>query len=129
MSANLPNLASLFQTYLLYGRPYNRIKFGEESNVGRASSCDICRVEKGQLHGLGCSNEQCPGCGGICIDCDCLVWDGCERCEAKECQCLVKDYRHIKNTKELGILAAAEAVVEKRKNSGYDKRHQMDVGD
>lgn len=79
---------ALYETYLLFGRYYNRIPYGQEG-IGKAvkSKCPTCESEKGKLHRLGCGLEQCPACGTYAIICDCLAWDECEDCEARSCMC------------------------------------------
>lgn len=50
----------------------DRVLFGNESsNLETDTVCSDCAVLKGQLHVMGCNNEQCPICGGSFLYCDC----------------------------------------------------------
>jgi hypothetical protein len=60
-------------TYLIGGKEYSRIRYGEESEDWGAGKqpCHDCAVVKGQFHVLGCDVERCPVCKGQVITCDC----------------------------------------------------------
>jgi hypothetical protein len=60
-------------TYVIGGKVYLRIRYGEETEDWGADSrpCHDCAVIKGQLHLRGCDAEECPVCGGQAIACDC----------------------------------------------------------
>jgi ankyrin repeat protein len=60
-------------TYVIGGREYPRVRYGEEALDWGADSgsCHDCAVVKGQWHVPGCAVERCPRCGGQVISCDC----------------------------------------------------------
>lgn len=59
-------------TYLVEGKHYNRIPYGQEVHEASIEDvCLTCEVKKGQLHLLGCDMESCPACGKQAINCEC----------------------------------------------------------
>ena len=61
-------------TYVINGRTYERIRYGDETDDWHADEvpCHDCGVVKGQYHvGPACDVEECPRCGGQVISCDC----------------------------------------------------------
>ena len=66
--------AQLVTHYVIGGRPYPRIPYGDEPGDWGAGRhpCGDCGVIKGQLHVEdACDVEHCPCCGGQVISCDC----------------------------------------------------------
>ena len=61
-------------TYLIDGKPFNRIPYGEEIPGERPAnpSCRDCAAAPGQFHVPGCCLERCPSCGGQAIGCGCF---------------------------------------------------------
>jgi len=57
--------------FLIHGKKFERIKFGDESDDwGKESgSCNDCGVKVGQIHHWGCDIERCPKCNGQAMDC------------------------------------------------------------
>lgn len=51
----------------------DRIRYGAERIEGLDSDvpCHDCRVLKGEFHVPSCDMEECPGCHGQLITCDC----------------------------------------------------------
>ena len=58
----------------LKGAVYQRIAHGSETTLETEifGNCDECNVLPGQLHVLGCEQEQCPLCQGYLMECTCL---------------------------------------------------------
>jgi hypothetical protein len=108
------DIKQFFETYLLYGRPYNRIEFGAETNIEREKVCDACGVYPKEYHRLGCLNEQCPCCGKSSTTCECVAFDACSECESKECLCAFGTLKKVMTTEELGILESAQEAVKNR---------------
>ena len=77
MSAGWPEkieAAQLISHYVISGRQFPRIKYGEESDDWGADRqpCHDCGVIKGQYHvGPICDVERCPSCDGQVIGCEC----------------------------------------------------------
>lgn len=65
--------AQTILTVWIAGVEHRRIRYGDESEDWGADRhpCGDCAVRKGQLHVPSCDVEQCPGCGGQAIGCDC----------------------------------------------------------
>lgn len=42
-------------------------------NILEGLRCPDCNVRIGGFHHPGCENEICPRCGGMLIDCGCMV--------------------------------------------------------
>jgi hypothetical protein len=60
--------------YIINGREYQRIRYGDESDDWGADRqpCHDCAVIKGQYHvAYVCDVERCPVCDGQAIGCDC----------------------------------------------------------
>lgn len=68
--------AQLQMTYVIGGKEYPRIRYGEEQDDWGANEhgCHDCRVVKGQFHVIGCDGEECPVCHCQVISCTC----GCD---------------------------------------------------
>jgi hypothetical protein len=62
---------------LVDGVRLDRTRYGSESDDWGADEhpCADCRVTKGEFHVDGCDGEECPGCHGQLITCDCEVED------------------------------------------------------
>ena len=60
-------------TWMIGGKEYGRVRFGEEEDDWGADAgpCRDCRVLKGEFHVSGCDAESCPACGDQVISCDC----------------------------------------------------------
>ena len=58
---------------IIEGQPVARLRYGSEGRGWcRADRpCHDCVAVKGELHGLGCDCERCPGCRGQLISCGC----------------------------------------------------------
>jgi hypothetical protein len=69
--------AQLQRTYVVDGRPYERIRYGDESDDWGADRqpCHDCRVIKGQYHVPTCDVERCPVCDEQALMCDCQYED------------------------------------------------------
>lgn len=65
--------AQTISTVAIAGVDLPRIRYGDETDDWGADEhpCRDCAVLKGQLHVPSCDVEQCPGCGGQAIGCDC----------------------------------------------------------
>jgi len=61
-------------TYKIGGEACPRIRYGaEQGNFDtHLAACVRCGAAKGELHRVGCVNEQCPHCRKYVIACDCL---------------------------------------------------------
>jgi hypothetical protein len=61
------------RTYKIAGRRMQRIPFGQD-DYGKATDrprCRDCNAVRGELHVPLCCCEQCPGCGGQALECEC----------------------------------------------------------
>jgi|SRR5580698_1748734 hypothetical protein len=60
-------------SYTLNERTIPRVRYGDETDDWGAdkSPCHDCRAIKGEFHVPSCDVEQCPGCGGQLLSCDC----------------------------------------------------------
>jgi hypothetical protein len=74
------------RTYSIAGEVLERIPFGEDyaGQASDAPSCGDCAAARGQLHVPICCLEQCPGCGGQAIGCDCVHDEDGEDGEVQE---------------------------------------------
>ena len=65
--------AQLVTEYVINGRPYSRIPYGDEPDDWGADEgpCHDCGITNGQYHTPGCDVERCPKCGNQAITCDC----------------------------------------------------------
>jgi hypothetical protein len=60
------------------GQEFARLPFGTEQGFvddAFERACHDCNVVVPQLHHPHCDMEQCPGCGGQLLSCDCEVED------------------------------------------------------
>jgi len=53
---------------------YEPIKFGNEKNISRNNRniCIDCGIDKGGYHHPGCPSEECPICGKLLRNCNCI---------------------------------------------------------
>ncbi|MET0752319.1 MAG: hypothetical protein ABWZ66_03050 [Pyrinomonadaceae bacterium] len=66
--------ARLKRTYIINGKEFERIRYGDESDDWGADkhSCHDCGVIKGQYHiPFLCDVERCPVCDYQATGCDC----------------------------------------------------------
>ncbi len=70
------------KVFIISGKPYPRIKDGEEGDFDvtedDAYRCDDCNALKGHYHHFGCDHERCPSCGRQLITCKCRLQEGRE---------------------------------------------------
>ena len=68
----------LFGIPMKDGTTGDPIKHGEEKRAdwGRdGHRCHDCGAKVGHYHHPGCDVEECPGCGGQLIGCECVLYD------------------------------------------------------
>jgi len=68
----------LFGIPMKDGSTGDPIKHGEETRSDWGSDgerCHDCGAKVGHYHHPGCDVEECPGCGGQLIGCECLQYD------------------------------------------------------
>ena len=54
------------------GLPYVRIAWGaERGSLEEPGACPACKAHAGELHKLGCSQEECPNCVAKALTCGC----------------------------------------------------------
>jgi len=57
---------------IIQGLPYVRIAWGaEKGSLEEPGACPACKAQAGELHKLGCSQEECPNCGAKALTCGC----------------------------------------------------------
>lgn len=59
--------------FLIKGKLYNPIPFGQEESDWGHGSCGDCGCKENELHISGCDIERCPCCGYQLISCNCGV--------------------------------------------------------
>ena len=66
-------MANRTRYYLIAGKRYARIRFGDEEDDWGANDgpCGDCGALKGQYHKQECDVERCPCCGRQWITCGC----------------------------------------------------------
>ncbi len=60
---------------IIGGRPYEPIRWGEETDTRHwdpSEFCRDCNVGLGGVHHPGCLIERCPACGGQAWGCPCF---------------------------------------------------------
>ena len=61
------------RVYSCMKRVEGQVPFGDETHLDNpADPCQDCGVGVGGFHHPGCSNEQCPECGGLVLFCVCV---------------------------------------------------------
>ena len=54
------------------GKPHVRISWGSEQGSPEVLGlCPGCQARPGELHRLGCGQEECPSCGAKALGCGC----------------------------------------------------------
>lgn len=71
------NSAQKVTEVTINGQPYDRVRFGDESEDWGANEgpCRDCGVLRGQFHVPDCDIERCPICDGQLLSCDCQNQD------------------------------------------------------
>jgi hypothetical protein len=73
-----PGVGCTLASIGIAGQERARLPFGTEQGFAEGTferPCHDCNAVAGQLHHAICDMEQCPGCGGQLISCDCEIED------------------------------------------------------
>jgi len=70
------NSGSRPNEFVILGKTYSRIPFGESADDFPGPACTECKSAVGSLHEIECALEQCPYCGEQVVYCICDVMIG-----------------------------------------------------